>query len=796
MANHIYLGSKYFETISFTPKGTPITGKGTPERDVQKHAAYLRENYACAFTNAVNIQREREEHNLPVVSGVYLDVNLAGGNLPLKQLDTKQGAMLMCVDDHTYEEITRATVFLPMEKRNWFYTKLNQYERPVEEGKKPGNKPLLNAIETIALAPVRSLFPNKKEYDDLQSNTPCHFEIWIDETDRDCIHDIIHDMDAMGIAVVGNNIVYFESVTVYLVSATKEAIDNIPFSLNKVEAVRLYHNPADLLRSNEEAREWSQLIADDVDYNIDDNSVVVSLLDKGVNNGHKLLSNLLPNSRRDSAVNGVGVGHEGFHGTGMAGLVAYGDLTDVVNQSGHLEVNHALASVKVLSDVHANDPLLYGKITEKAIEKSSNMGADICCLAITQDEERNDGFPTSWSASIDKALYHNGACDRLMVVSAGDTQTDAIDHNHYIDSLVTSSIQTPAQSLNSITVGAYTEKTLNPGKTGWTAIAPPEGLSPMTRTAVMWRGKNSKPDIVMEGGNVAHHNLMGNSDMAELSLITTNDQIPQEPLQYFNATSAATALAAKLAAKIKTANPNVSMLTVRALMVHSAEWTDEMKALGSTSSQIMKYCGYGVPDENKAIASDNTNATFIIENSIVPYTEDQKYNEMHFYELPWPKELLEQMNGETVKMRVTLSYYIEPSPGFKSKYNKYNYASSALTFDVKNSLESREQFIARSNKQELVEKQSNSNPSRWHIGAKRRAVGTVQSDWIECTAFELAQCNEIGIFPGSGWWKSRKIANVDNAIKYSLIVSIMSSETEIYNVVRVAVDSGAIRIHV
>ena len=75
------------------------------------------------------------------------------------------------------------------------------------------------------------------------------------------------------------------------------------------------------------------------------------------------------------------------------------------------------------------------------------------------------------------------------------------------------------------------------------------------------------------------------------------------------------------------------------------------------------------------------------------------------------------------------------------------------------------------------------------VSIKRRSIGSVQSDWFECTARELAECNEIGVFPGSGWWKKRKLENVHNRIKYSLIVSIMSSETEIYDEVKVKVEN-------
>lgn len=255
----------------------------------------------------------------------------------------------------------------------------------------------------------------------------------------------------------------------------------------------------------------------------------------------------------------------------------------------------------------------------------------------------------------------------------------------------------------------------------------------------------------------------------------------------FNATSAATALAARLAARIQSANPDISPLSVRALMIHSAAWTNEMMSLGNKPADIMKYCGYGVPDERKAMVSNDKHATFIVENELVPFNEDGTYKEMHFYALPWPREVLEQMHDESVKLRVTLSYYIEPSPSFKSDYAKYRLASAGLCFDVNTPGETREQFIARNNKKQEVQEKSKNDTNRWKVGIKLRSNSSVQSDWFECTARELAACNEIAIFPQNGWWKFRKIANVHNRIKYSLVVSIETAETEIYNAVRIAV---------
>ena len=589
----------------------------------------------------------------------------------------------------------------------------------------------------------------------------------------------------MGIRLAQDVCLKFEHVTILLVNATKEALDDIPFSLDYVEAVRCYYSPNALLANDEEQRDWADLILDDVVRNVNDNSVIVGVLDQGVNNGHPMLEPFLPDDRRATVLPNTNIFHEGDHGTGMAGLVEYGDLTGFLGRRGHLEINHALASVKILSQI-PNEKHLYGKITEDAIVKAEKLGAKITCMAVTENNERNDGSPTSWSAAIDKTLFNNGQCDRLMVVSAGNTAPDDIDADDYKTSLVNSSIQSPGQSLNAIVVGAYTSRSVCEHD-GYTAIAPPEGISPHTRTRWFWRRNTIKPDIIMEGGNIAHHQVLGNCSLPELSVVTTCPDFNQEPLMEFNATSASTALAARLAARIKTANPDISALSVRALMIHSATWTNEMKALAQNPAGIMKYCGYGVPNEQRAMVSDDTHATFIVENELVPFKEDGTYKEMHFYDLPWPKELLEQMHDETVKLRVTLSYYIEPSPSFKSDYDRYRLSSAGLTFDVKTASETKEQFIARRNKLKPVEEKSKNEPDRWEVGITLRGNGTVQSDWFECTARELADCNEIAVFPQSGWWKFRKIENVHNRIKYSLVVSIETAETEIYDAIKVAV---------
>lgn len=786
MANHshIFLQEGNVEIIDFTPKTGGNNGS-VPARNVQLHAAIVRAQYESCVNEATRQLSVRRNSNKPSANGLYLDIELKGKNPPFEKLDGERGPKLLTINEGEELGTTIASVYLQTKKTNWLTQKLDKYENPVEEGKNPKNQPLINSIETITSSTARSLFPSKDEYDGLRPQQEGCFELWLDVVDDGEIEKSKRVLNQLGISLAQNTCLKFEKVAVLLVNATKEALDEIPLSLDYVEAIKCYYSPAELLDNDEQNREWAELIQNDIVCNVNDDSVVVGVLDGGVNNGHPLLTAFLPDDRRATVIPNTNVFHEGDHGTGMAGLVEYGDLTEFLGRHGHLEINHVLASVKMLSRA-PNEKHLYGKITEDAILQADQLGAKITCMAVTEDHERNDGSPSSWSAAIDNALFNSGRCDRLMVVSTGNTNYNDIDVDDYKTTLINSSIQSPGQSQNAIVVGAFTQRCVCQNH-DYTPIAPPGGISPLTRTSWFWRRNYIKPDFVMEGGNLAHHNILGNVLPCELGLVTTNPDFNQTPLMSFNATSAATALAARLAARILTANRGISLLSVRALMIHSASWTNEMKALSLKPTEIMKYCGYGVPDEQRALASGDTYATFIVENEIVPFNADGTYKEMHFYALPWPKELLLQMHDEKVKLRVTLSYYIEPSPSFKSAFKNYRLGSAGLAFDVNTPGETREQFIARNNKQQEVAEKSKNDSGRWALGVKLRNNSTVQSDWFECTARELAECNEIAIFPQSGWWKYRKIANVHNRIKYSLVVTIETAETEIYEAVRVAV---------
>jgi hypothetical protein len=128
-----------------------------------------------------------------------------------------------------------------------------------------------------------------------------------------------------------------------------------------------------------------------------------------------------------------------------------------------------------------------------------------------------------------------------------------------------------------------------------------------------------------------------------------------------------------MAAQIYAEYPGIWPETVRALIVHSARWTpqmceqlcdDEKKTSGRRT--LVRSCGYGIPDLDRAIHCLDNSVNMVIEGELQPYKKESgrySMNEMHLLTLPWPKEALEYLGEVDAELRITLSYFIEPGPG-------------------------------------------------------------------------------------------------------------------------------------
>ena len=512
--------------------------------------------------------------------------------------------------------------------------------------------------------------------------------------------------------------------------------------------------------------------------------------------------------------------HAQQHGTGMAGIALYGSLTDVLQSAERLILHHRLESAKILPPPpRSNDPEVYGYVTEAAASLAiiANPARNrVLCLAVTTDD-RDAGVPSSWSGALDQMCSGvNDELPKLMFVSAGnvDTVRDPNETYSYPETnLTVAGVEDPAQAWNVVTVGAYTEKVFIADETfwGWDPIAHAGDLSPASRTSLAW-GEESfsgwplKPDIVVEGGNYATDGR--NLDTPEdLSLLTTKLSNDGQLFQCVGDTSPATADAARLAAHLWSVYPELWPETIRALVIHSASWTDAMleRFPGTLKVEVQKRLrcyGYGVPNLRRALYSAENAVTLVFEGEIQPFRMDAgsaKTNEMHVHRLPWPVEVLQALGEVDVSMHVTLSYFIEPSPGRRgwTTSTSHRYQSHGLRFDVMRPTEDEPAFLRRLTRAAWDD--PNVRPDgavqetrNWTVGADGRTNGSIHSDWWTGVATELAASDRIAVYPVTGWWKERAHkGRVESKTRYSLVVSLATPEQNVDLYAAIADPGGA-----
>ena len=506
----------------------------------------------------------------------------------------------------------------------------------------------------------------------------------------------------------------------------------------------------------------------------------VCLLGTGVNRAHPLLEPALSAAHLASVDAAWGADDHAGHDTGMAGLALHGDLTAALADEGERVLSHRAESVEILPPqaFDPNAPNAYGPITQAgvAIAEQANPDAPfrVVCLSVT-NADRSGAETSAWSAAIDQAAAgrtigdeEEGGPRRLFTVATGNVQDDvalrALEESDMFPA------EDPCQAWNALTVGGYTDKTeiADAGYENWTAWAAPGATSPYSRSSYLWgEGKSPfKPEVVFETGNRGLSPAQNESiaGLPSLSLLTTGADADQVPLEPFWATSAASARAARMAAQIAAELPGVWPETVRALMVHSARWTPAMVAefdqarSKEQKADLIRRFGYGVPSLERTIASARNSFAVIAQREIQPYRlEDghERFNEAHVYPLPWPTEVLEELGATNVRLKATLSYFVEPNPGFSATIDPLRYQSFGLRFDLKRSRETQAAFLKRRNLDErnAGERKPHTEPDLgWLLGERNVSAGSLHCNVWEGNAAELAARNMLWVYPVSGWW--------------------------------------------
>jgi hypothetical protein len=481
----------------------------------------------------------------------------------------------------------------------------------------------------------------------------------------------------------------------------------------------------------------------------------------------------------------------------MAGVALYGDLERALTGTDPVALRHRLETVKILPPRDQNGPELYGAIIEIGIAKAEAQSPRrhrVFCMAVTSEVGLGRGRPSSWSAAIDQLSYGGGDRRRRIVLATGNLRHD-IAPADYPDRYDLAEAESPAQAWNALVAGACTDKITiaHPDYDGWEPVAPAGDLCPTSRTSGLWdRQWPIRPDVVFEGGNLAHDGSNPAGAIDDLQLLTTHYRPTRRLLDAFGDTSAATALAARLSARVMAARPELWPETIRGLVVHSAEWTPVMRQRvdhGGSQAQkmaMLRRYGRGVPSFRRALFSASNDATLMVEDALLPFRKDGsaiKTRDMNLHHLPWPRAELRALGGQDVELRITLSYFVEPNPGERGWTRRHRYASHGLRFAVKRSLETLDQFRQRINRAAEAEEAGEAGAAGgddWVLGPSVRDRGSVHSDIWRGSAAALAERDAIGIFPISGWWKEKPaLRRWDRAVRYALIVSIRAPDVEV-----------------
>ena len=154
----------------------------------------------------------------------------------------------------------------------------------------------------------------------------------------------------------------------------------------------------------------------------------------------------------------------------------------------------------------------------------------------------------------------------------------------------------------------------------------------------------------------------------------------------------------------------------------------------------------------------------------------------------------EGYRGARSKLRITLSYYIEPNPGRRGYRQRYSYQSHGLRFEVIRPGQPLENFRSFVNGMVVSDDYDGpeGNSDGWRFGPQLRTRGSVHSDIWTGTAADLADMHTIAFFPVGGWWKYRTAQDRwQKSVRYSLLVSIEvpDEEVDIYSVIQTQIEA-------
>lgn len=697
-----------------------------------------------------------------------------------------------------------ALLFVPDDARGFLQGRIDGYGRDPGNGSR-ADLDRFEVVESITPASVRSLFVGPVDF---TAAEVVWWELWV-QGGTAWAERIAALARTANLDIHSDRLLFPDTTVVFVHAAAASMaafVERVPGAITEVRCATGSIEPF-LERGTGAAgqHDWVSDLADRVRA-APHGANVVCALDTGVAGRHPLLVPGLAGAwAYDAAWGTDDHAQGGGHGTAIVGLVLYGDLEPHMAGGLHVELTHGAESMKLLPPrgFSPTTPPSYGVVTQGCVALVEAERPEVLrsfCLAISA-ADFPPSRPSTWSGALDQiaagampgdmvdGVPASRAPKRLVLVATGNVEGGTV-----ADVTKSQPLEDPAQSWNALTIGGFTRKELSP--------APPPMMRPVVpanHRSPFSRGSQSlpddltpiKPEVLFEAGNMLSDAAGWCGWHEAVSLLAPGADVGTEPLVPFWATSAAAGVAGNFLGRLQAALPDHWPETHRALTIDSAAWPQPIRKqlIGrgahwktgrkGQKQKILREMGYGVPDIGRAILSARNDVTLIAEAEIQPFaiSADGRsgiFNEMHFYDLPWPKAALEELENETVTMKVILSYFVEPNLTGKAATRPDTYRSFGLRFAMKRRSETTAAFRARVNAaQEKDDSDAGTEADCWLLGPKAIQAGSLHCDLWRGHAIDLAGHDRIAVYPVGGWWKSHVgQRRATDKGRYALVISI------------------------
>ena len=382
----------------------------------------------------------------------------------------------------------------------------------------------------------------------------------------------------------------------------------------------------------------------------DETAPAICVVDSGILEGHPLLASAVVAAKSRAFPPKLGPAiprapvDKARHGTQVAGIALYGDVGRCADKKSFIP-QLRLINARLLDDNNELDEDRMPFVRE--IVEHVNDEARVLNLSFGLDP--HEGFLSTYAAELDGLTREYGV---LFVVSSGNVPLetrfgagpplsfpDFFEDNH--------KVLAPAEALNVLTVGGITsDRDPFPAHSTLKAVSPKRAPSPFMRVGGI---KNVvKPELVELAGNAAFdattRNWIRNNPGLRVPT-TSHDFARGRLLGFADGTSCAAPKVAHMAGHIIARYADASTNLVRALLVQSAVAPDGVA--GFDPKVVLRLCGFGVPNLDRALYCRANRATLYYEGEIEP-------NEVKLFEIPVPSGFAQAHGQKTLS--VTVAY--------------------------------------------------------------------------------------------------------------------------------------------